>query len=251
MDKHTDPSTEPFFFPGGEPGVLLIHGFLTSPDEMRTLGEYLAGAGMTVHGVRLRGHGTRPHNLAGVRWQDWLTDARKGLGKLRQHCQRTSIAGLSLGGVLALHLAALYPVERVVTYGTPDPTMARHPAIRLAEAAAHIIRYVPKIGSDVRDPQARRAHFTYTRIPLRSVVEIGGLLEALAPRLPRIKAPTLLVQARHDQVIPAQTPYRLAARISGPTRVSIIERGGHTVIVDYDRDIVFQQTLAWLRGDNT
>lgn len=251
MNKRSNPSTEPFFFPGGEPGVLLIHGFLTSPDEMRALGEYLASAGMTVYGIRLRGHGTRPRDLCDVRWKDWLADARRGLGRLRQSCEHTCVAGLSLGGVLALHLAALYPIDRAVVYGTPDPTMARHPAIRLAGAASRVIRYIPKIGSDVRDPRARRAHLTYRRIPLHSVGEIGGLLEALAPRLRRIKAPTLIVQARHDQVIPAHAPARLAAQIAGPTRIFTVARGGHTVVVDYDRDSVFQRTRAWLRGDTT
>lgn len=241
--------TAAFFLPGGEPGVLLIHGFLTSPDEMRELGEYLAAAGMTVYGVRLRGHGTRPEALINVQWKAWLADAREGLGKLQQHCTRTSVAGMSLGGALALHLAGLYPVERVVVYGTPDGRLARHPALRLAKIASGAIRYIPKIGSDVRDLAARRRHITYKRIPLRSVVEISKTLAALDERLPHVQAPTLIVQARHDQVIPAQTPQRLAAQIGGPTRILPVERGGHSVVVDYDREIVFRQTLAWLRGE--
>lgn len=238
--------TEPFFFAGGEPGVLLIHGFLTAPGEMRPLGEQLAAAGMTVSGIRLRGHGTQPEALAQVSWRDWLADVEAGLTELRQHCARVCVAGLSLGGVLALHAAAHNTVERVVTFSAPDGALARHPLLQLAKVGARGIRYIPKIGSDVREPEARRAHFTYTRVPLHGVLQIAALMETIDAQLPRITAPTLLVQARHDLVVPARTPQRIATKLGGPSRIFWVERGGHTVVMDYDREVVFAQTQAWL-----
>lgn len=239
-------TTEPFFFPGGELGVLLIHGFLTAPGELRPLGEHLATAGMTVSGIRLRGHGTQPEDLAKASWQDWLADVEAGLAELRQRCTRVCVAGLSLGGALALHAAAHNAVERVVTFSAPDSALARHPLLRLAKAGARIVRSIPKIGSDVREPEARRAHFTYTRVPLHGVMQIIALMETIDAHLPRITAPTLLVQARHDLVVPRQTPRRIAARLGGPSRIFWVERGGHTVVMDYDREIVFAQTQAWI-----
>jgi carboxylesterase len=248
MTKQAWPAsmTEPFFFPGGEPGVLLIHGFLTAPGEMRPLGEHLAAAGMTVSGIRLRGHGTKPEDLARASWQEWLADVEAGLAELQRHCTRICVAGLSLGGALALHAAAHNPVKRVVTFSAPDSKLAHHPLLELAKAGARIARFVPKIGSDVRDPEARRGHFTYTKIPLRSVRQIMALMETIDAQLPHITAPTLLVQARHDLVVPQQTPQRIAARLGGPSRIFWVERGGHTVVMDYDREIVFAQTRTWL-----
>lgn len=238
--------TEPFFFSGGEPGVLLIHGFLTAPGEMRPLGEHLAAAGMTVSGIRLRGHGTQPEDLAKASWQDWLADVEAGLAELHRHCTRVCVAGLSLGGALALHAAAHNPVERVITFSAPDSALARHPLLRLAKAGAGIVRYIPKIGSDVREPEARRAHFTYTRVPLHGVLQIAALMETIDTQLPHITAPTLLIQARHDLVVPRGTPQRISTRLGGPARILWVERGGHTVVMDYDREVVFAQTQAWL-----
>ena len=53
--------------------------------------------------------------------------------------------------------------------------------------------------------------------PAQELVRVttDQMLDALDTRLPRVKAPTLIVQARHDQVIPSQTPQSLAERISG------------------------------------
>lgn len=241
--------TKPFFFPGGEPGVLLIHGFLTAPGEMQPLGEYLTAAGMTVSGIRLRGHGTQPEDLAQVSWRDWVVDVETKLAELRQHCARVCIAGLSLGGALALYTAAHSPVDRVVTFSAPDSALAWHPLLRLAKTHSKIIRYIPKIGSDVREPEARHAHFTYTRIPLHGVLQIIALMETIDAQLPHVTAPTLLVQARHDLVVPPRTAQRIAAQLGGPCRIFWVKRGGHTVVMDYDREAVFAQTQRWLADD--
>src|SRR5437868_14176159 len=63
---------------------LLIHGFSGSPPEMRGLGEYLAGQGIRVEGVRLAGHGTEPEDLKHLNWRDWLQSASEGLERLSQ-----------------------------------------------------------------------------------------------------------------------------------------------------------------------
>jgi len=237
---------EPFFFPGGEPGVLLIHGYLTAPDEMRPLGEALAQAGMTVLGIRLRGHGTRPEDLAGVRWQDWIEDARVGLAQLRRHCSQVSVTGLSLGAALALYVAAQEPVERLVVFSAPDRKLAHLMPQSLLKLAARTLHTLPKIGSDIRDPQARREHFTYQQIPLKNVSQLPALLQQVDAALPDIKAPTLLVQARHDRVVPPRTALRIAARLGGPHRILWLERGGHTVVLDQSREIAWQAARDWL-----
>ena len=249
-------STKPFFFPGGEQGVLLIHGFLTAPDEMRMLGEYLAAAGMTVIGIRLRGHGTRVEDLENVRWQDWVEDVCEGLFELRRHCARVNIAGLSLGGALTLYTAAHdgagldgQHLERIVALSTPDGGLARNPLLRLAKLTAHFIRAIPKVGSDVRDPAARRERFTYRRVPLQGVVQVSELLATLDQALPRVKVPTLLVQSRLDVVVPPHTANRIAAQLGGPSRILWVNRGGHTVVADYERERVFEATRAWLQGE--
>lgn len=204
---------------------------------------------MTVLGIQLTGHGTHPRDLYKTNWQDWRTDARKGLAKLRQTCSRVCVAELSLGGALALYAAALFPVERVVTFAAPDGAVAKHPLLNVLEPVSRVIRYIPKIGSDVRDPVARREHFTYRRVPLRSLVQIRKLLSDLEEKLPRVRAPTLLVHARHDTVVPPLAAEHIAGKLGGPSRIFWVERGGYTVVIDYDHDIVFAQTLAWLRGD--
>jgi len=72
------PTAEPFFFPGGPTGCLLVHGFTGTPKEMRWLGEYLASRGYSVLGVRLFAHATYPEDMIRARWYDWLASVEDG-----------------------------------------------------------------------------------------------------------------------------------------------------------------------------
>ncbi len=243
--------TDPFFLNGGdEIGAVLVHGYLTAPDEMRPLGRYLARQGVTVSAIRLTGHGTRPEALQGVHWQQWVADVRAGVEGLRRRCERVALVGLSLGGMLALLVAADMPhLYRVVACSTPDVATLR--PLRLAASLAPLVRTIPKVGSDVRDPEMRRRHYTYTRFPLSSAAQLYHLARAMEAALPHLHVPTLLIHARHDRVVPPRTAYRLAARIGGLAHILWIARGGHTVVMDYDRARVFEATARWLLGDLT
>src|SRR4051812_26008702 len=82
--RHTvQPGAEAFFLPGGPTGVLLTHGFTSSPAEVRPLGIYLAEQGYTVYGPLLAGHGTAPEDLRTTTWQQWVASAEAGLAELR------------------------------------------------------------------------------------------------------------------------------------------------------------------------
>lgn len=245
------PAIEPFFFPGGEPGVLLIHGFLAAPDEVRPLGEALAAAGMTVSGIRLRGHGTHPADLASVHWQDWVADVRAGLATLRQHCSHIGLAGISLGAALALYVAAEEPVERLVAFAAPSRAATRGLPRTWIAQMARILPYLPKIGSDMRDAQVRRARHLYQQIPLQAAAEVAALFEATEARLPAVRTPTLLVHAQHDRVVPPRAAREVAARLGGPHALLWLKRGGHTVILDYDRERAWQAARDWFLAKTT
>ena len=110
---------EPYLLPAGKKGVLLVHGFTGSPAEMRLLGEYLHEQNFTVLGVRLPGHGTCVEELAKMRWKHWYGAVLDGFNMLKDICADVSVVGLSMGGLLALKLAAEEPVDRVVAMSTP------------------------------------------------------------------------------------------------------------------------------------
>src|SRR5437667_9429489 len=106
------PAAEGFALAGSRPlGCLLIHGFTATPDEMRPLGEALAARGFPVRAVRLAGHGTEVADLAGTRWTDWFASGAEGADRRHRDVPALAVPGMSLGALLALHLAATPPAE--------------------------------------------------------------------------------------------------------------------------------------------
>src|SRR3989442_10047246 len=104
------PTAGGFALSGSRPlGCLLVHGFTATPDEMRPLGEALAARGFPVRAVRLAGHGTEVADLVGTRWTDWFASVTEGADRLRRDVPALAVAGMSLGALLALHLAAPRP----------------------------------------------------------------------------------------------------------------------------------------------
>lgn len=70
----------PFFLhaPGSDTGVLLIHGLMAAPEEVREWAEFLHQKGLTVYAPRLAGHGTSCKDLSTRRYEDWLDSAERG-----------------------------------------------------------------------------------------------------------------------------------------------------------------------------
>jgi carboxylesterase len=73
---------------------------------MRFVAQALARAGMTVLCPQLAAHTGSFDELQDSRWQDWYASAEAALDQLRHRCDTVIVAGLSMGAVLALMLAA-------------------------------------------------------------------------------------------------------------------------------------------------
>ena len=62
------PGAEPYAHDGGDVGVVVVHGYTSTPQSMRGWAEHLAAAGYTVRLPRLPGHGTTPKLVLRVAW---------------------------------------------------------------------------------------------------------------------------------------------------------------------------------------
>src|SRR3989304_1213403 len=194
------PGAEPFYFPGGRTGCLLIHGFTGTAKEMRFLGEHLAGAGYTVLGVRLFAHATRQEDMLRARWRDWVASAEDGLHLLREACDRVLVMGLSVGGILAPLPPAPEPafsgvVALSTPYDSPDPRLRLRP---LAAFLTLFWRFARKGPPDWHDPTVAADHLEYPPAPVRGGVELYDILAELRRRLPPVPCPALVVHSRGD-----------------------------------------------------
>ncbi|WP_223267056.1 alpha/beta hydrolase [Chlorobium phaeovibrioides] len=91
-------------------GVLILHGFTSTGESVEALGRPLEALGIPFSIPLLRGHGEpSPEALRGVRWRQWLDDAEAAFEELSLKARRLVVVGHSMGALLGLNLAAVFP----------------------------------------------------------------------------------------------------------------------------------------------
>jgi carboxylesterase len=233
---------EPFLFPGGPIGCLLIHGFTGTPKEMRWCGEYLAAQGHTVLGIRLFAHATQQADMIRARWTDWLADVEDGYHMLRGSCQKVFVIGLSMGGILSLLLASRRELAGVVILSTPHH-LPSDPRIRFVKPLSLVKPTMPKSPPAWFDQEAYQEHLSYPSDPTRAFAELRDMLEAMRKGLPNIQAPALLVYSKDDPVVTPEEGHMelIFQSLASQEKQSLwIEKSGHVVTRDAQRQQVFE-----------
>ncbi|PZH01561.1 esterase [Streptomyces sp. NTH33] len=239
------PGAEPYRHDGGEVGVLLCHGFTGSPQSLRPWGEYLAERGLTVSLPLLPGHGTRWEDMQLTGWQDWYAEVDRELRLLRERCARVFVAGLSMGGALALRLAARRG-DTVAGAVVVNPAIKVHGLSAYAlPVARHVVRTTKGIASDIAKEDA--AELGYHRVPLHAAHSLRAFFRLLDGELPQVTQPLLLLRSPQDHVVPPADSARILGRVSTTDVTEVLlEHSYHVATLDHDADRIFEESYAFI-----
>ncbi len=239
------PGAEPFRHEGGEVGVLLCHGFTGSPQSLRPWAEYLAGRGLTVSLPLLPGHGTRWQDMQLTGWQDWYAEVDRALRELLDRCEQVFVFGLSMGGALALRLAAKHgdAISGVVLV---NPANKVHDPLAFAlPVAQHFVRSTPGIASDIAKPGS--VEVGYDRVPTRAAHSLRKFLQLVDAELPQVTQPLLLLHSPQDHVVPPVDSARVLARVSSTdVTETLLEQSYHVATLDHDAERIFADSFAFV-----
>jgi len=233
-----------FFWQNGPVGVLLLHGYTATAGEVRLLGEKLRQNGYTVAAPLLPGHGTQPEELNRVRWQDWVTAGQQTLDQLLQTCERVVVGGESMGGVLALALAAQNPQVKAVLLYAPAIAlrMTWLDKLKLSLGAAFVSQ-VARSSLDTPDTWQG-----YPGLPLKGIRQLLGLQAVTRPLLTKIQQPVLLFQARLDETVAPEAGEIIFSGVSSSIQEHYwLEHSHHTLLLDVELDEVAAKTLTFLQ----
>jgi esterase/lipase/1-acyl-sn-glycerol-3-phosphate acyltransferase len=186
-------------------GVVLAHGYMAAPEEVRGLATYLGKMGFWVYAPRLKGHGTAPEDLAVCTYQDWIESMDAGYAIISNLCHRVIAGGFSTGAGLALDLAQRVPAV-AGAFAVSTPLRLQDMAARFVPAVDMWNRFMARFNLDEAqktfvDNHPENPHINYFKNPISGVRELERLMSSLEPRLPQITTPTLVVQSREDPVV--------------------------------------------------
>jgi carboxylesterase len=231
----------------GRRGVLLLHGFAGTPPELRRLGEHLAAHGYRCRGAALAGHGATPEALEATDRRDWVASAQAELDVLARDSDEVMVAGQSMGGTIALQLAATdLRIGAVATLAAP--VWLSGLASRAVPVARRLMRW-HRAGDevDLYDLAAIDELYSHGRRPMRSIHEFVRLLRDVRNELPAIRAPVLVLHGGRDRTIDPANAVEIERRLvcSREVRRRSFPRSGHGMSVDVDRDEINATVLEW------
>ncbi len=184
----------------GRPGILLIHSYLASPNEMKPLAAFLSALGYTVFVPRLKGHGTTPEDLSQTGYQDWIDSVEEGYVILKHRTPSVFVGGFSTGAGLALELASRIPeIDGVFTVSPPlkvkDVGLGSTTAAEFWHRMLQKARFVDS-HLDYRDTDLENlCPACYHRNPVNGIKELEKMIKHIGERLPSVTAPLLFLQS--------------------------------------------------------
>lgn len=241
--KEIIPGCEPWSAPGGRHGALVIHGFTGNPQSLRGLAEALHGAGYTIELPLLPGHGTSVDDLIDTGWADWSAAVEAAYAGLAARVDKVVVAGLSMGGGLALWLAARHPEIVGVVCVNPAVEIGAEMVDGIRQMVVGGIDRIPAIGGDVADPAGREK--AYDATPLRPLLSLADAAADTVDDLAKITCPVLLMTSRQDHVVDPHNSDIVAERVSGPVERMSLERSYHVATLDYDKDLIFGRAVEF------
>jgi carboxylesterase len=245
------PLAEPFLSDGdvgsprGRIGVLLSHGFTGSPASMKGWGQYLAAQGYAVSVPRLPGHGTTWQEMNTTTWADWSRELERAFEALAARVDAVYVCGLSMGGGLALRLAADHP-DRVAGLVLVNPAVATdRKDVKLLPVLKRVVPSFPGIVNDIKKPGVEE--HGYTRTPLRAADSMFKGYKVLRGELGRITCPVLVFRSKEDHVVdPSSARIILSGVSSSDTREEILENSYHVATLDNDAEHIFEGSAAFI-----
>ena len=246
---------EPFFLKRffSRKGIILVHGYMAAPEEIRPLADYLYKNGYNVYGVRLRGHGTAPEDLAIRNWEKWYDSASRAYIIMKNSVKTFSIAGFSMGGGIALLQAANKPgrFAKVISINAPLRLMSI--ASKFSPLIVGWNKLLTKLKVDKwklefvkNDPEYPQIN--YGRNPVSGGYELEKLMRIVENRLGEVTDPALIIQASGDPVVDSTSGQEIFEKLGTKEKQLLrVYANHHGILRGREADEVNAKVLAFLK----
>jgi len=261
----------------GEDAVLLIHGLTGTPAEMRPIAKRLAKQGFSIMCPALAGHCRDAGDLRKSKWQDWYNSMADAFDALKAKHRRVFVAGLSIGALLAIKIAA-EKGEAVAGLGLMSSTffydgwnMPRLKRKFLLPVVLHSpLRYflhwneTPPYGIkcertramvhavlENRDAQATEKVGIF-RTSGVTIHESNRFIKVAKAALPHVKSPALIVHSTEDDTASLKNAHFVAKKL-GTRQIEtyFVDDTYHVVTLDKRRDDIAKRMAEFFKKHAT
>ncbi|HIC44458.1 MAG TPA: hypothetical protein EYO73_09325 [Sulfurimonas sp.] len=233
-------------------GVVLSHGYKSSPSEIKELSQYLHNRGINVYGVRLKGHGTLSEDLRDSTWEEWYDSFNRGFAAMRQVNKKLFLAGFSTGGLLAI-LGTVRKLNKV------DGLIVINAALELQDIRVDYVvptlnklnDFLSLFNADLEyvESEPEFPKFNYKRNYLKSLDQLRLLMQECKNELSLITVPTLIVQGDKDPVVKPQSAQKILEEISSKVKtIQSFKSSRHVIVLGEGKEKVFESVNTFIQS---
>jgi esterase/lipase/1-acyl-sn-glycerol-3-phosphate acyltransferase len=246
---------EPFFLHkmSNKNGIILVHGYMAAPEEIRLLAEKLYKAGYSVYGVRLKGHGTTPEDLAERTWQEWNESVNRGYVIMKNSVSNFVVAGFSTGAGLVLlqamqkgdkykgfiSISAPLKLQDIRTSLTGVVTVYNN-ILKKFKIDKGRMEFIPNVPEN--------PDINYSKNPINGINELGKLMKFVDGSLDKITIPALIIQADGDPVVNPKSADIIYSKIKSQNKKLVkVKSARHGIIRGNELEQVYEEIAFFLK----
>ncbi len=235
---------QPFTFGNGKRAVLLLHGFTGHSADVRMLGRFLEKRGYTCHAPIYKGHGVPPEELLSTGSEDWWQDVLNAYEYLKNKGHdEIAVAGLSLGGVFSLKLGYTVPIKGIIPMCAPAYIKSEEV---MYEGILEYAREYKRVEGKSEE-QIEQEMIDFQKTPMTTLKALQKEIADVRNHIDLIYAPLFVVQARHDQMIKAESANIIYNEAESELKeLKWYEESRHVITMDKEKDQLHEDIYQFL-----
>lgn len=264
-----------FFLKSQDKAVLLIHGITGTPSEMRYFAQGLHKRGYSVFCNTLPRHCASLNELKKVTWQEIADCCINDFKRLKAEYSKVFIAGLSMGALMAVHLAYLFGREVSGIVALAPTLFYDGWALHKGRVLINIVWHIPFLRNniDIREDwpyglkdestrevierfykNAKANEFSKKTLlfgspffPLACLYQHSLFAKTIKKELPFVTNPILILHSEEDDMVSIRNARYLLGRIGSREKSLLaLDDSYHMITIDKQRDKVVQEAVNFL-----
>jgi carboxylesterase len=210
--------------------LLLIHGFASSPAVYRYMLPHLTGYDAIVCPA-LPGHASSLNEFSKAQATDWMQAVESAYDELLPAYEKIDVLGLSLGGLLACHLAKTRRIHRLFLLA---PALFLQINIQRVLFYAKVLRFfginrIPNQGGNIRSHE--HSELTYRQLAVSTITELLNMIKTFSYTPPGCPVDVFLGQ--YDNVVDVSQIEKALEKYPATT-VHWLKHSAHVLPLDAD-----------------
>ena len=240
------------FNKGCKRGIYLIHGFTSSTYELLDLAKFLSENKFYVKLDNLPGHGTTIDDCNNTKHSEWIEHVEKGVATVASVCDEVHVIGISMGAILALHLATLFPLASMIEAAVVFEFKNEFNVRVLVPLLSWLITKKNKFTQYKYDGGKKLKFHGYSEYPLKALNEMRKLTNVVRPKLSNVKCPIMLIHTKKDLTSMMKNYHILKKSIASKIQTDLIlEKSTHNLFVKGpEQSLIFQNVLSFVNKNS-